>query len=95
MGVFGQVPVTAASLILVWFTVKIPVRPSEADSRSNWLRIDYMGAITLVLALVLLLLGLSLGGNTVPWTHPLVLTTLPLAAVVLAVIVYVDMRCIF
>lgn len=66
MGVFGQVHVTAVSLILVWFTVKIPVRPSEADSRSNWLRIDYMGAITLVLALVLLLLGLSLGVTRYP-----------------------------
>ena len=49
-----------------------------------------MGAITLILALVLLLLGLNSGGNTVPWRHPLVLTTLPLAAVVLAVFVYVE-----
>ena len=49
-----------------------------------------MGAITLILALVLLLLGLNPGGNTVPGTHPLVLTTLPLAAVALAVFVYVE-----
>ena len=70
--------------------MKIAVRPSEADSRSRWLRIDYLGEITLILALVVLLLGLNSGGNTVPWTHPLVLITLPLAAVVLAVFVYVE-----
>ena len=69
---------------------EIPVRPSEADGRSKWLRIDYMGATTLILALVLLLLGLNSGGNTVSWTYPLVLTTLPLAAVALAVFVYVE-----
>ncbi len=33
--------------------------------------------------LVLLLLGLSAGGNLVPWSHPLVLATLPLAAAAL------------
>lgn len=89
-GFLAQVLVTAASLILVWYTVKVAVRPSEAESRSKWLRIDYMGAITRILALVLLLLGLNSGGNTVPWTHPLVLTTLPLAAATLALFVYVE-----
>jgi hypothetical protein len=39
---------------------------------------------------VLLLFGLNAGGNTVPWTHPLVLTTLPFSAVFLGLFVYVE-----
>ena len=53
-------------------------------------RIDFLGAITLVATLVLLLLGINSGGNTVPWTHALVLTTLPISAVTLALFIYIE-----
>lgn len=82
-----QVPFVAVSGILVALTVNIPVK----DTHKNKLgRVDFLGAITLVSALVLLLLGLNTGGNQVPWTHPLVLTTLPLSGVVLGIFVYIE-----
>lgn len=59
----AQIPVTLVSTVLVWFTVKIPTQTSDGN---RWKRIDYAGATTLILALVLLLLGLNSGGNTVP-----------------------------
>ncbi|MCJ1291270.1 hypothetical protein MMC34_002813 [Xylographa carneopallida] len=82
-----QVPLTVISGILVFLTVKIPVRET---GRARWRRIDWLGAFTLISTLVLLLLGLNSGGNVVPWTHPLVLTTLPLSIVSLLIFIYVE-----
>ena len=84
-----QVPLTVISGIMVFFTIKIPVKQTE---ESAWKRIDFLGAISLITTLVLLLLGLNSGGNIVPWTHPLVLTTLPLSAVSLAAFIYIESK---
>lgn len=82
-----QVPLTIMSGILVYFTVKIPIKESD---QGVWKRIDFLGAFSLVTTLVLLLLGINSGGNTVPWTHPLVLVSLPLSAVSLLVFIYTE-----
>lgn len=85
----AQVPFTIASAILVWFLVDIPPKKSEKPKLS---RVDFLGATTLVVFLLLLLLGLNSGGNIVPWTHPLVLTTIPLSVVVFGVFLWVEAR---
>ncbi|MCJ1224382.1 hypothetical protein MMC12_001027 [Toensbergia leucococca] len=82
-----QVPLTIISGIMIWFTIRIPVKQTD---ESPWKRIDFLGAFLLILTLVTLLLGLNSGGNIVPWTHPLVLTTLPLSVVFLAIFIYVE-----
>jgi predicted MFS family arabinose efflux permease len=87
-----QLPLIAVSGILVAATVKIPVKEK---SISKIKRVDFLGATTLVLALVLLLLGLNSGGNVVAWTHPLVLTTLPLSAVFLILFIYIEDKVAF
>jgi len=84
-----QVPFVLVSCILVFFTVKIPVKETNV---SKIKRVDFLGAGTLVVAVVLLLLGLNSGGNIVPWTHPLVLVSLPFSAVFLALFIYVEDR---
>lgn len=82
-----QVPIIIFSGILVSFTVKIPVKETD---RSRLKRVDFLGALTIIIFLVLLLLGLNAGGNSVPWNHPLVLTTLPLSAVFFFIFIYVE-----
>ena len=82
-----QIPLTAISGLMVFFTVKIPVKHSE---KSAIKRIDFLGAFTLITALVLLLLGLNSGGNVVPWNHPLIYTTLPLSFVFLLAYIYIE-----
>lgn len=82
-----QVPFVVISCILVSLKVKIPVKETD---KSRIKRVDFLGATTLVTTLVLLLLGLNAGGNQVPWTHPLVLTTIPLSLVSLGVFIYVE-----
>lgn len=84
-----QVPLVVVSCVLVIFTVKVPVKETK---KSKILRVDFLGAFTLTAALVLLLLGLNYGGNIVPWTHPLVLTTVPLSFVFLLAFIFVEDR---
>lgn len=81
------VPLTIVSGCLAFFTVKEPVKTTEKGALE---RIDFLGALTLILTLVLLLLGVNSGGNIVPWTHPLVLTTIPLSVVFLGIFIYIE-----
>lgn len=73
-----QVPPVLVSAVAVAILVKVP--PKQSD-KSYLARIDFFGVILTSSFLVLLLLGLNSGGNIVPWTHPLPLTTIPLSAV--------------
>ncbi|CAK7201197.1 hypothetical protein SEUCBS139899_003900 [Sporothrix eucalyptigena] len=86
---YVQVPVSVISAILVFFLVRVPPHQAADDvglgtsnsALSQLSRIDFPGAGFLVAFLVTLLLGLSAGGNIVPWTHPLVIASIPLALV--------------
>lgn len=84
-----QIPFIVLSTILVWFLIKIPVRESTKPPLS---RVDFLGASLLVAALVLFLLGLNTGGNQLPWSHPLVVTSLVLAFATFLAFLYVEDR---
>jgi MFS family permease len=87
---FGaQVPLTAVASIVVYFTVNLPVKKTEG---SRLKRIDFLGAISLVSFLLLLLLGLNSGGNVVPWSHPLIITAFSLSALSLVLFVYIEKK---
>ncbi|KAI0903443.1 major facilitator superfamily domain-containing protein [Ustulina deusta] len=73
-----QVPPSLISAIVVYFLVKVP--PKQSD-KSYLKRIDFGGVfLTSSFLALILVLGLSFGGNVVPWTHPL-----PPAAILLSV----------
>ena len=82
-----QIPFIVVSAIMVWFLIDIPLNPSKKPPLR---RIDFLGASTLVTSLVLLLAGLNTGGNQLPWSHPLVITSLVLALLTLAAFLYVE-----
>ncbi|KAL8915402.1 MAG: hypothetical protein Q9172_006892 [Xanthocarpia lactea] len=85
------VPLTALSGLLVTFFVKIPMEETRISAKDvKWKRIDFAGAFTLVAAVVLLLVGLNSGGNTTPWVHPVVLTTIPLSAALFLIFIQVE-----
>ena len=85
------VPLTAISGTLVGVFVILPAKDlDKAETEEKWRRIDFPGALALVSAIVILLVGLNAGGNTVPWFHPLVLVTLPLSAALFFVFVYIE-----
>jgi predicted MFS family arabinose efflux permease len=71
-----QVPPSLLLIPVIGLLVKVPAKASE---KTYLARIDFLGVFLTSSFLVLLLLGLNTGGNTVPWTHPLPLTTIPLS----------------
>jgi len=82
-----QVPFILVSTVMVYFLIDIPVNPSTKPALA---RIDFLGSGTLVTSLVLLLLGLNTGGNQLPWSHPLIITSLVLATATLALFFYLE-----
>lgn len=71
-----QVPPAILSAVAVAILVRVPPKQSE---KSYLARIDFGGVFFTVSFLILLLLGVNAGGNIIPWTHPLPLTTIPLS----------------
>lgn len=82
-----MVPFSILSGSLAFSSIREPVKKAEKGALE---RIDFLGAFTLILALVLLLLGINWGGSVVPWTHPLVLTTIPLSVGFLGIFIYIE-----
>ncbi|KAF4950378.1 hypothetical protein FSARC_13212 [Fusarium sarcochroum] len=80
-----QVPPVLVSAVAVHFLVRVPPKQSDKSFLS---RIDFVGAFLTSSFLVFLLLGLNSGGNTVPWTHPLPLTSIPLAVITFGLFLY-------
>ncbi|KAM3561793.1 hypothetical protein MY1884_002222 [Beauveria asiatica] len=76
--VFGRRMVPCAMVALV-FGAKVLTNPPDIVSSVNdgldlvWKRVDFRGAVLLVSAISLQLLGLSLGGNELPWSSPWVI----------------------
>lgn len=86
-----QIPLTVLAVLLVFLTVKIPVSQNETTD-DKFKRIDILGATSLLISIILLLFALNSGGNSVSWTSPLVLTTLPLSLIILVAFIYIEDR---
>ncbi|KAF2273366.1 MFS general substrate transporter [Westerdykella ornata] len=84
-----QVPISLFALFVGWLVIKDPaeVRPSWREIRE---KVDFVGALLLVTAISIQLVGLSLGGNELPWSNAWVIASLVGSCVLLAVFVYVE-----
>lgn len=85
-----QVPLGILHFAVVSRKVDIPAGPGRVVDKLR--RIDVLGALTLVGAVSALLVGLSLGGNELPWEHPVVLGALVGALVLAFAFVFVEDR---
>lgn len=83
-----QIPFLVMIIIIAAFTLNLPAKPS---SKSKFERIDFRGVFSIVVSVALFLLGLDLGANHTSWTHPLVLTSLPISAILLVNFVYTEL----
>ncbi|KAL8762569.1 MAG: hypothetical protein Q9184_001477 [Pyrenodesmia sp. 2 TL-2023] len=89
------VPLTLLSTVLVAIFVRLPtteVKVDEETIEEKWRRVDVLGSLVLVSAIILLLVGLNSGGNTVRWNHPLVLASLPISFILFAGFAYVELN---
>lgn len=73
-----QVPVSVLALAAGYLVIKNPPSSFSIDGgfRAVWQRIDVSGSVLLVTAVSVQLVGLSLGGNELPWSSPWVIVVL-------------------
>ncbi|KAK2030553.1 major facilitator superfamily transporter [Colletotrichum zoysiae] len=90
-----QVPVSLSALVLGALVIENPEGGFGIDTndfRAIWSRVDVSGALLLVVAISVQLIGLSLGGNELPWGSPVVIGTLVGSVGLLALFVAVEAR---
>ncbi|CAK7198650.1 hypothetical protein SEUCBS139899_001314 [Sporothrix eucalyptigena] len=97
----AQVPVSVVVFVMGMRVVKNPGHLGLADqngggwlasARRTWARIDVTGALLLVVGVSVQLVGLSLGGNELPWSSPWVWLCLVGSIVLLGLFVLVEGR---
>lgn len=76
-----QLPFILLGLIVTVFTMPTSLGPELAKTQGYTLRqavatVDLKGSFLLMVAVTMLLVFLNLGGNVLPWLHPLVLLSL-------------------
>ncbi|KAJ5081113.1 hypothetical protein N7456_013351 [Penicillium angulare] len=88
-----QVPVSLTVLVLGHFVLRFPPKQNTeepGEQKGLWHQIDVSGSILLVLALSTQLIGLSLGGNELPWSSIWVILPLVASIVFLAGFITVE-----
>jgi MFS family permease len=86
-----QVPISAIALVLGWIVIKNPteMHPTWTEIRE---KVDFAGALLLVTAISIQLVGLSLGGNELPWSNGWVIASLVGSFMLLGAFIYVEAR---
>jgi len=91
-----QVPISITSLIIGFLAVKNQpgggIQLGRGMGAAVWKRVDFTGAFVLVVAVSVQLVGLSLGGNELPWGSPWVIGSLFGSVVLLALFMVVEAR---
>ncbi|EEY23692.1 vacuolar basic amino acid transporter 2 [Verticillium alfalfae VaMs.102] len=90
-----QVPISLVALVLGAFVIKNPEGGFNIDTkdlRAVWTHVDVSGALLLVPAVSVQLIGLSLGGNELPWGSPVVIGTLVGSVLLLVLFLFVEAR---
>jgi MFS family permease len=73
-----QVPISIVALVIGALVVSDQTGGFSLDSSLGtvWKRVDFSGSLLLVVAVSVQLVGLSLGGNELPWSSPWVIGSL-------------------
>lgn len=89
-----QVPISAFALIVGALVIKNPEGGFQLGQsfRDTWARVDFTGAFLLVISISLQLVGLSLGGNELPWSSPWVIGSLVVSVALLGLFLVVEAR---
>lgn len=87
-----QVPVSAFALVIGALVIKDPegIIGTGHSMKDAWTKVDFTGACLLVVAISIQLVGLSLGGNELPWGSPWVVGSLLGSIALLGLFFYVE-----
>lgn len=89
-----QVPISILALAVGALAIKNPEGGFDIDNtfKAIWARVDFSGALLLVTTVSVQLVGLSLGGNELPWSSPIVIGSLAGSVVLLVLFLVVEAR---
>ncbi|KAK3903659.1 major facilitator superfamily domain-containing protein [Staphylotrichum tortipilum] len=89
-----QVPISIFALFVGALVIKNPEGGFGAglSFKETWARVDFTGALLLVVAISLQLVGLSLGGNELPWSSPWVVGSLVVSCALLGLFLVVEAK---
>ncbi|KAK3403385.1 major facilitator superfamily domain-containing protein [Sordaria brevicollis] len=91
-----QVPVSVFALAVGYVVIKNPVNGVMGQEERTWgliwRKVDFTGAFLLVTAISIQLVGLSLGGNELPWSSPWVIASLVGSTAMLALFLVVEAK---
>ncbi|CAJ2505793.1 Uu.00g131870.m01.CDS01 [Anthostomella pinea] len=89
-----QVPISAIAFVLGWMVIQNPLNDhfASASFKETWRKVDFSGALLLVVAISVQLVGLSLGGNELPWDSPWVISSLLGSVVLLGAFLVVESK---
>ncbi|KAH8660235.1 major facilitator superfamily domain-containing protein [Xylariales sp. PMI_506] len=90
-----QTPLTIIAFILVLFGLRVPQKDlpnSNIPQQPRLSRIDFPGAFFMCCFIITILLPLSIGGNQVPWGHPIIYVIVALAMIFGLTFVYIELR---
>lgn len=88
-----QVPISVIAFGVGWIVVRNPERSYGGGTMKEvWEKVDFAGALVLVTALSIQLVGLSIGGNELPWSHPVVLASLGCSVVLIVLFFWIEAR---
>jgi MFS family permease len=91
-----QVPVSALALVVGYIVIPNSARPdagmSDPGLRGVWKQVDLSGALLLILGLSIQLVGLSLGGNELPWDNIWVMLSLVGSVLLLGAFLIVEAK---
>ncbi|KAF2683010.1 MFS general substrate transporter [Lentithecium fluviatile CBS 122367] len=90
----GQAPLAGVAIILIAITLPAHTTQEPIDElkKSNLARIDVLGATFMVLTILSFLFPLEIGGDRLPWSHPVVLGLLGGACLFGALFVVTEAR---
>lgn len=86
-----QMPILTISVALILWKLDVPLPSKRTTFRGKLARIDWLGSLTLVLAVGSLLVAVTFGtAEEIPWSSPLVWGLLVLSFIALVSFVFVE-----
>ncbi|KAI0396261.1 MFS general substrate transporter [Xylariaceae sp. FL0594] len=86
----------ALCIAIAYFTMPIDLGLETGKARETLMQalrgLDVKGSIALTTSTTFLILGLNLGGNVLPWSHPFVITSLSIFAVACPTFLWIESR---
>ncbi|KAI1458175.1 MFS general substrate transporter [Annulohypoxylon moriforme] len=89
-----QVPISAIALFFGYVVIKNQSSDFSRGSslRETWHIVDFSGSFVLVTAISIQLVGLSMGGNELPWSSPWVITSLVGSAILFGLFLWIEAK---